>query len=233
MRAGDDNLDALWEIIDAKTYPAAYLADRRAAVERFRAANRAQVKSWLPATGGSWKSFYAAALRQHATGVAAVLLVLLVVLLLHQRGHRAIHHGHRGQKGFRFGVLWLLCCVVAAVALQAGLRGSFDMSSVNYRESFIRFTSALGFGVGVAAFGLHLAVRRSQRALLWDMSILSLVGTILCVAQPALYGWRVGFPVPPPAAFFLPYFAALFLSALNGTSLLFCMGLLIRKRLRS
>src|SRR5690606_22709907 len=53
MRAGDDDLDLLWQLRDPAAFPAAYLADRQAALER-RRANADALHAWLPDSQGSW-----------------------------------------------------------------------------------------------------------------------------------------------------------------------------------
>ena len=55
-----------------------------------------------------------------------------------------------------------------------------------------------------------------------DLGMLSLCGTLLCTLHPLVFGWHLGFPVPPPPVYFFPYFGALFLGALNVVALLFC-----------
>ena len=224
MRAGDDDLDALRDLADPSAFPAGYLADRREAVERFRAENRAQVARWMPASEGSWEAFYEASRRPHVAAMLPFLGVLVLLLGLHWRGHRRLtKETGGGRSGALFGLAWMIGCGIAAHALQLGLRGSFDMSSINNRAAFIRFTLALGVGVGVAALGLHLLLRRSLRALIWDLSVLSLVGTVLCLAHPASLGWHLGFPIPAPALYFFPFFTGLFLPALNGVGLILCL----------
>jgi hypothetical protein len=218
MRAGDDELDALWQLADPLRLGSAYLTERRQALQRFRAANRAELTRLCPTCGGSWTTFYAAAraramLRALPLGAGVALL-----LALHFRGHRRLR-GARGAGGW-FGLLWLLGCLAAAYGLQVLLRGSFDMSSVNNRFSFIRFTVALGLAVTLGGLGLHLLVRRSPRALIWDLTMLSLLGTVLSLGQPLVYGWHLDFPVPPPQIYFFPYFAALFFGTLNAVALL-------------
>lgn len=218
MRAGDDDLDALWELAEPGAFPAGYLEDRRQAVARFRSANQEVVRHLQAGSGGSWQTFYQAARHKRTLSLGILLLAAgALVLTLHGRGHR---RGRRARGGLWFGRLWLLGCAAAAYLLQVGLRGSFDMSSVNNRLGFIRFTVAIGIGVTGVAVGVHLLARRSLRALAWDLAMLSLTGTLLCGLHPVVFGWQLGFPVPPPAAYFFPYFGALFLGALNGVALL-------------
>jgi hypothetical protein len=223
MRAGDDDLAALWELVDPATMPAGYLAERQKTVERFRAVNREQVAGWAPSSGGSWAAFYTSVRRHRELAGLAVGAVFILLLGLHRYGHRKLWGRGRDRLRFLFGLIWLVGFTFAAYALQSGLRGSFDMSSINNREGFIRFTLSLGVVVSVGALSLHLVLRRSLRALAWELSILSIGGTLLCLAQPLIFGWHLSFPVPPPPVYFFPFFAALFLSALNGIGLILCL----------
>ena len=221
MRAGDDDLDALWQLVDPAAFSAAYLQDRHQAVARFRQANQQALFRFAPSSRGSWRAFYDAA-RTKRTRRGLLLLGLLGPLaVLHFLGHRRLRSPRRG--GFRFGLLWIAGCAALAYVLQVELRGSFDMSSVNNRPGFIRFTLLLGLGITGPWLGAHFLLRRSLPALLWDLSVLSLGGTLLCVLHPVVFGWHLGFPVPSPEAYFFPYFGALFLGALNGVALLLCL----------
>lgn len=216
MRAGDDDLDTLWELADPAAFPDGYLDERRAAVENFRAENAAALRAWLPASDGSWDRFYAHHRGYQLRALLPFALLLALTLVLQGRAHR--RGGERGAAPF--GALFVAVYCLGAYALQVGFRGSFDLSSVAYREDFLGFTLTIGVAWTLAAIGLHLLLRRSLAALLLDVAVLSLVGTLLSLAHPAAFGWRIGFPVPPPFAFFFPYWAALFLGALNGAGLL-------------
>ena len=222
MRAGDDDLDALWELADPDAFPVGYLAERHQAVARFRQQNQAAVRHLSAASGGSWRAFYDAARRQWTLRGLLLLVLLGPLIALHAHGHRHLYRTGGELAGLRFGLLWLIGCAAAAYILQVTLRGSFDMSSVNHRESFIRFTLTLGAAVTTLGLLVHLLIRRSLRALAWDLGMLSLAGTLLCILHPLVFGWHLGFPVPPPPVYFFPYFGALFLGALNVVALLFC-----------
>lgn len=220
MRAGDDELDALWELADPRRLGAPYLAERRQALERFRAENRIQVSRFWPPSGGSWTTFYAAARGRYAARALPLGGLAVLLLVVQFRGHRRLSGTARRGRGFGFGLLWLAGCLAAAYGLQVLIRGSFDMSSINNRHGFIRFTVALGLAVTLGGLGLHLLLRRSPRALIWDLTMLSLLGSVLSVAQPLIFGWHLGFPVPAPAVYFFPYFAALFFGTMNAVALL-------------
>ena len=228
MRAGDDDLDTLWEIADPDAFPAGYLEDRRAAVERFRGENQAQLRSWMPASAGSWDRFHARSRWKQVARALPCLALLIVVFMAQRRLHRVTSPGSRHAASFGAGFVVAACLLV--YALQVGLRGSFDLSSVAFREEFLRFTVLLGIGSSLGAIGLHLLVWRSVAALIIDWSALSAVGTTLCLAHPLALGWQVGYPAPTPALFFFPYFAALVLGAHNGAGLLLAAVAALRGR---
>lgn len=232
MRAGDDDLDALWDIVDPAAFPAAYLAERRRSVERFRDDNRAQVAQWMPASAGSWDRFHDEQRALQLRAAAPLLALMLLVLALHGDAHRRMARETGAARGGLFGLVFVLGFYGVTVALQVGLHGSFDLSSIAHREEFIAFTVTLGLLWSAGAMLAHLLLRRSLGALLLDLAAVSLVGTVLCLAHPAALGWRLGFPVPPPELYFFPYFAALFLTAFNGVGLLVCVVGWLRTRAR-
>jgi hypothetical protein len=108
---------------------------------------------------------------------------------------------------------------------QVGLRGSFDLSGVAGREQFIGFTVTLSGLTTLGAIGLHWVTRRDLAALLLDLAVLSLTGTLLSLVHPLAFGWQVGFPLPPPSLYFFPYFAAIALPVSNGLCLLLVLAI--------
>ncbi len=217
MRAGEDDLDTLWDIADERAFPPAYLDAQRREIERFRLENQAQLARWLPSSGGGWAALYRAHRLEEAMRALPFLGLFILMLAIHLRYHH--RSGQGGRAAFAFGVAWSLGCALSAYLLQLALRGSFDMTSVNNRQSFLTFTLALGLAVSTSFVLLHLSVRRSLTALAWDLSLLSAAGTLACIAHPAALGWHAGFPVPPPPLFFFPFFATLFLTGVNGVGL--------------
>jgi Metalloenzyme superfamily len=88
MRAGEDDLDVLFEIADPASFPAAYLDDRRAAVERFRAENTTALAGWLgPRTPPTWAQLYARESRKQTRRLvaSAALLALLFAVAAWRR----------------------------------------------------------------------------------------------------------------------------------------------------
>ncbi|MCY1060332.1 alkaline phosphatase family protein [Nannocystis sp. SCPEA4] len=218
MRAGDDELDVLWDLTDPAVLPADYLADRRAAVERFRHANEAALREWLPASDGSWDRFYAAHRRSQLLAAVPFAGLLVFVLVAQALVHRRRARRDHARPGALFGLGFVALFAVVTYALQVGLRGSFDLSSVAGRGEFIGFTVVLGLAWTTLATLGHWLLRRDRCALMLDLAALSALGTVLSLAHPVALGWRLGFPVPPPAIYFFPYFAALMLGMLNAVA---------------
>jgi hypothetical protein len=232
MRAGDDDLDVLWDIAALRAFTPEYRADRRRAVDRFRTENQARVAVWNPASGGSWTAFYRAARWRRAPRALPCIGVLVLLLWAHARGHRRLGRDAGGGRfGGAFGLAALVGYGVVAWAAQVALRGSFDMSSIENLQSFLPFTILLGTAVSLGVVGIHALLRRSLRALVWDLSLFSLVATTLCLAHPVVFGWHLDFPVPAPPVFFFPLFATLFLGGASSVALL--VGLFAWVRARS
>jgi hypothetical protein len=225
MRAGDDELDAALAVVDPAAFPAGYLADRGAAVDRFRAANAAQLRAWLPASEGRWEAFAAAHRRRQAWRAAPLLTALAAAPLLQARAHR-----RRGDGGAGFGLGFVLATLAAAAGIQLALRGSFDLSSIAHREDFLGFTVAMSLACALAPIAVHARRRRDAAGLAIDLAALSAIGTLVSLAHLAAFGWQVGYPMPPPMLLFFPYFAAIFLGVLNGAGLVVAVAGLVRAR---
>lgn len=217
-----DDLDVLWQLADERAFPAGYLRERRAEVDRFRAANREQLLRWLPESGGSWDGFYRwhteRQVRHALLGSVPLLGALGLLALAHRRLARA--SGRRARvPDLVVAIVWMGFVWLLGYSLQVVLRGSFDLTSTNHREEFIHFTSALGTVCGTLAVALHMAWRRSLRALMLDLSGLLVVSSLAGLLHPAVLGWKLGFPIPRPELIFFPYFSALFVGCLAGIGL--------------
>ncbi|WAS95480.1 alkaline phosphatase family protein [Nannocystis punicea] len=218
MRAGDDDLDALWDLVDPAAFPPAYFEDRRAAVERFRRANEAAVRAWLPDSDGSWDAFYEAHRAGHRRGARVLVAALALVFLLQLHLHRRRERQGEARSAALFGLGFVAVFGAVTYALQVGLRGSFDLSSVAGRGEFIGFTLTLGLGWTSLAALVHWLVRRDRCALMLDLAAILLAGAVLSAAHPLVLGWHLGFPVPSPTVYFFPYFAALMFPAVAGVA---------------
>jgi hypothetical protein len=61
--------------------------------------------------------------------------------------------------------------------------------------------------------------------------VVALLGVTL--AHIAVYGFRVGFPLPPPTMLFLPYFSTVALAAQAALGVATCVALAVRARGRA
>jgi hypothetical protein len=201
LRAGEDDLDTLFAIVDPAGFPADYLAERRATVTRFRAENRAQLARWIDRPSASWSALYARERSaQHTRGaiVFGVLAALMTVVLRQRR---------IGWKGALGSLLWAGATVAATLFLYVALSGSLDLSSINGRWRFIAAGMAATVIAGAAAYFGHELVFADRVRLAEDWFCFALAVGVLALLAPFVYGWRMGFPVPGPTTVFLPLLA--------------------------
>jgi hypothetical protein len=208
MRAGDDDLDVVFDIAEPRAFDPQYLADRRAAVERFRAKNAAALASWLGANvAATWTNLYARESRAEVERLAASAALLGLVFAVVAR-HRRL--GVRGAASF---LLWSTATIVATLAVYAAVRGSLDFTSINARTEFLRASAIVCLGIGVAASAVHRLVFRDATRLASDEATLVGLATGACLLHVFVYGWPLGFPLPGPGALFFPFLAPVFVVA--------------------
>ena len=212
LRAGDDDLDSLWQLIDAAAFSPAYLADRRAAVARVRSENLAQLQQW---GFQSWPELYAHEQRKQQLVLALSALTVLLLLYATRRSHG--------------GWVWLVAVAAASVGAFVAARGSFDGTAINQGDLFVRVAIACCFSVLVVASLLHRLVGRNQTAWLRAQSALVFVALAANLAHIAAYGWPLHFPLPGPVAFFFPFFGGLF-AVVQGGALAFVALLRVATR---
>lgn len=203
MRAGEDDLDALFDIVDPAVYGADYLAERRAALERFRHANRQAVAGWLGRAGeADWSELYR---RQHQRQLLRGLAVILLIAL----GCRLLW---RGSSWRRIAELATSCLLAwgLLVVLWIALRGSFDFTSMNERADFIRWIMVTSLLTLTLLTALHRLRFRTFAGLGGHLlALLALIDSVN-LAHIAAFGWPMGFPLPGPALLFLPFVAGSF-----------------------
>jgi hypothetical protein len=215
MRAGEDGLDVAFEIADTAAMPAAYVADRRAAVERFRAKNREALAGWLgPGEPPTWTSLYAREAGKQRARLAASLALMVLAFAAAARLRRL------GVREVMALLGWAAITIAVTLAIYDALRGSLDFTSINARAEFLRAAIGVSAAVGAAALALHRRVFKDAQRLALDQ--VTLVGLLaLAVAlHPFAYGWPLGFPLPGPYMLFFPFLApcALLVHALLGAA---------------
>jgi hypothetical protein len=210
MRAGDDGLDALWEIAREDPADAAYFADRRAAVLHFRDENRAALERWLGGPPGTWARLYAREGRRQATRAAVVALVVALVTAFVLR--------RRGGEWAR-SAAWLAGNVVALWVAHRIVLGEIDYTVINRKELFLVRAFGVTAMAAAASLALHwgLAVgKRRIGRLVDDWSLL--VGLMLAasIGHIVVFGWPLGFPLPPAPLRYLPFFGSVALFGYSG-----------------
>jgi hypothetical protein len=219
MRAVEDDLDSLFEIADPLAFSAAHLADRRAAIERFRARNQIELGRWLgtrkPAT---WTSLYARERRGQRIRLSAGIGLLSVIFALVGWRRRL---GVRGATGF---LAWGACTVAATLALYVAARGSLDLTSINTRGGFVVTAAGVCAAALGAALVAHWLVFRDPIRLFGDQLTLIGLSAGANLLHPFVYGWPLGFPLPSPLALFFPFLASIFSFVCAAVGCAMCVG---------
>jgi hypothetical protein len=211
MRAGqgavEDDLDVALSLVQPEGN-AAYLVDRREAVERFRARALAEL-------AGSWTDVYGRGHRQQRLAWLAVAAVLGVALFA--RGDRA-------------RTLWGLVTIGLMAAAVFVERGAFDLTAANHRESFVAQVVGCCLVVGGASALAFARRRRSVEEALRLQTTMALALLGLTLGHTAIYGLQMGFPLPRPALLFLPLFSTIATCATALVGLVACVVLAVRAR---
>jgi hypothetical protein len=219
MRAVEDDLDVLFEIADPLAFSAARLANRRAAIERFRAKNRIALERWLGGKqSATWTRLYANERRGQRIRLFAGLGLLSACFAFVGWRRRL---GVRGAIGF---LAWAVCTVAAALVLHVAVRGSLDLTSINTRGGFVVTAAAIcGAALG-AALAIHWLVLRDPKRLFGDELTLLGISAGANLLHPFVYGWPLGFPLPSPLALFFPFLASIFSFVCGAIGCALCLG---------
>lgn len=207
MRAGEDDLDALFEVAAAEAFAGDYLMNRRAAVERAREVNAAARAGWLGGAG-SWADVYAQerGRQRLRMGIASLVIAAGLAIAARLRGLGAAG-------GWRL-LGWCAAVVVASVAMHVVMLGSFDWTAINLRERYLRAAPLVC--TIPAAVAIAWSVRRGGGPrLAGDLLTLAALGLAVNVGHVVVFGWPLGFPLPGPSALLLPFFASFF-TAVHG-----------------
>jgi hypothetical protein len=201
MRALEDDLDHSLSIADDKVFAAGYLDGRRAAVDRFRAENRARIAEWLGAPG-SWRDLESLEGRKQWLRAGLVALATLAGILVAARLRRLDRRRTLGLAA------WCLGVAAVTVALHVVALDSFDWTAINLRERYLRSAAAICLAPAVPA----ILVRRHLRGdrALADQLTLTTLALALDVGHIIVFGWPLGYPLPGPAMLLVPFFASIF-----------------------
>lgn len=199
MRAGEDDLDAAFEVAAAEAFAGDYLQRRREGVEQARAVNAA-ARAGILGGPGSWADVYAQEGRKQWLRIFAVGLAIAAGFAVAAR--------RRGVAGWRLAG-WCVVVAAASVAVHAAALGSFDWTAINLRARYLRAAPLVCVGAAAPAIAWALWRGRADR-LAGDLLTLAGLGLAVNVGHVVVFGWPLGFPLPGPAALLLPFFAAFF-----------------------
>ena len=203
MRAGDDGLDVLWDIALPTAERAGYLADRHAAVDRFREENRVALERWLGGAPGTWPRLYEREARAQTWRFGSVAVFALVCAALSFRARRLGSHAALETTA------WLAFSALTVWCVHHAVLGDFEFTVINLRERFIPRAAAVAIVSALATLVAHARIVRDPTRLAGDL-LLS-IGLLLTmnVGHVYVYGWPFGFPLPSQAARYFPFFGAI------------------------
>ena len=188
MRAVEDDLDVLSEILVDDAAFAPYRADRVRAVEHFRAENRAYLENALGGPPGTWSRLYAHDARTQL--FRAIPVLLLAGFILFFKTKRST-----------------LATVALSALLLWGVHhlvlGDFDYTVINLKVRYVPravLVSAMAW-VGVALF--------ARKRVVFDLGVVVALLLVVNVGLVFVFGAPLGFPLPPPAARYFPFFGAI------------------------
>ncbi len=202
MRAGDDDLETLWSVLDRGALPPGYVQDRLRAITKMRAASAARLAEWLGHPGATWAELYDREASRRYAYFGAMLIVLLI-------GWRVVR---RQQDGNVFRALWTLAVMAVAAATYASLRGGLDMTSVNSTGDFVP-AALTASGAAMAAGAItHALIFRTLAGFAFDAVALAAVALGVDLAHIVAFGWPLGFPLPSPELLFMPFLLSVFVA---------------------
>lgn len=201
MRAGEDDLDAIFEVAGAM--PAGYLAERQAGVGRARETSAAALAKWIGGPG-TWSDLYAQEGRKQWLRAGLVAAATIAGFLFAARRRRL------GARGAVRLALWCVAIAAGAVALHVEMLGSFDWTAINLRARYLRAAPLICLAPALLAIVWH-RWRGFKSSLAGDLLTVGLLGLALNVGHIVVFGWPLGFPLPGPVMLLLPFFASFFM----------------------
>ncbi len=199
MRASDDKLDQIWSLVRGDLLGEAYVKERKATIEDFRAKNEARVGKLLGKERAGWNQLYKQGARRQMLWWFAVTLLMGLMIA----GAGRLRKQTPGQA--LLSMLWMACAVAAICLLYIWVRGSFDFTSINKRQEFLNASLGVSLSVGTLFALVHFAIWRNLRRLCLDQASMVVLLLVLSLAHPLIYGVTLGFPLPGPIAIFLPF----------------------------
>lgn len=208
LRAGEDDLDAIFEIADPGSVGETYLRARRAAVARHRVANAEHIRAWTHGSATTWSEFLALQRRPQVVRGALALSTLVVCMVFFLR--------RQSRSQITASLLFVAACTTGMFAGYALLSGGIDSTSLNRKDLFLRNTFVAAAAVLLLVTAVHRTLGRRLHVPLLSLLIF-LLG--INAAHIAAFGWPLGFPLPGPVLFYFPFLSSIFLLASGAYAL--------------
>ena len=202
MRALEDDLPLVLAIPAPQAFPAAYLADRHAAVDRYWTANRASLADWLERPDVGWSDLYATQRSRQWLRAAAALAVIVVAFAVAAWRRRI---GVRAALGLAAGFVAVL---LATLALHLLVLGSLDWTAINTRERYLVRAPFICATPAVLAIAWHVWRVRDGARLIADQLTSAALALALVLAHVVVFGAPLGFPLPGPTLLLYPFLGA-------------------------
>jgi hypothetical protein len=203
MRASDDDLDTIFSLTSSTAYSSEYIAERRQAVQRFRAENQRELGRRLSKPAASWAEWYAnrRLMQVMRGGLALVLGSLAIALLVCFM---------RPRSSALDLVVWLVAVFATTYIIHRLVLGGFDFTCINKRARYITKESMVCYSAGLFGFAAHRVLWHDSARLLRDQTALVLATIVVELAHVFAFGWPLGFPLPGAAVYFLPFILSIF-----------------------
>jgi hypothetical protein len=109
------------------------------------------------------------------------------------------------------------------------LLGAFDYTVINREGRFIALALTAALASAAVSFGLHARFVGDRARLVRDGLTATALLFAANAAHIAVYGWPLGFPLPPPPMRYAPFFGSISLVAYAAATL---AAVIVRSRAR-
>ncbi|MBT8495901.1 MAG: alkaline phosphatase family protein [Deltaproteobacteria bacterium] len=224
MRAGDDDLDTIFELVDSSALGQGYVEARKQQIEKMRAANALAVADWSDSDSSSWSELYRRERNRQLVRMGLTVAILLLLLLL------LLVVGYREPLAIVLHLVWMAGLLAASASVYVLLRGSFDFTSINLRAVFVSSSTIAIMITLLVASCVHLFIGRSGKQLAFDLLVLTAVVVAAGLGHRIVYGVPLGFPLPGRYELFFPFMGAAWAISLGFSATVISLVAAIRTR---
>lgn len=210
-------------VVDRDALGAGYYDARLAglALARRHAAQGRAALTGIP--NASWRDVDANDLRGQRRRMA--LMAVFAALAVAVATRRWLPRGER-----LAGLAWCASVPVLYLAIYRALSGGFDATSLNGRGFFTRNVLIASFAAYALAAIAHRVRLGGWEALSARAAVLLAITVLANAAHVVVYGWPLGYPLPPPLLYFAPFLMSTFQIAAGACLAAFSARALLRGR---